>query len=137
MPPRLTADTRNAAERRDGLLPAARRFLVATFATLGAFRNFIVKNEEGAYEWKGGFAAVESAWRRLGAELVMTCQDTAETLPAHKMAVLLGRNRPLWNGLHKTVKEYLTRQDAEERTAELQAEIDRLRKITGGTTTGA
>jgi hypothetical protein len=60
---------------------------------------------------------------------VITCQDTAETLPEHKMAVLLGRNRPLWNGLHKIVKEYLTRQESEERTAELQAEIERLRKL--------
>jgi hypothetical protein len=109
----------------------------ATFATLAAFRNFVVKGDDGTYEWKGGFSAVETAWRKLGAELVMTCQDTAETLPAHKMAVLLGRNRPLWNGLHKTVKEYLTRQDAEEKTAELQAEIDRLRKLADGQPTPA
>jgi hypothetical protein len=107
----------------------------AAFATLAAFRNFVVKNEEGVYEWKGGFSAVESAWRKLGAELVITCQDTAETLQPHKMAVLLGRNRPLWNGLHKTVKEHLTRQEAEEATAALQAEIDRLRKLTEGQTT--
>lgn len=109
----------------------------ATFATLAAFRNFVVKGDDETYEWKGGFSAVETAWRKLGAELVMTCQDTAETLPAHKMAVLLGRNRPLWNGLHKTVKEYLTRQDAEEKTAELQAEIDRLRKLADGQPTRA
>jgi hypothetical protein len=50
-------------------------------------------------------------------------------MPEHKMAVLLGRNRPLWNGLHKIVKEYLTRQAAEIKTAEMQAEIDRLRKL--------
>lgn len=101
----------------------------ATFTILAAFRNFVVECEDGTYEWRGGFAAVERAWRKLGAELVVTCQDTAETLPEHKMAVLLGRNRPLWNGLHKIVKEYLTRQEAEEKTAELQAEIDRLRKL--------
>jgi hypothetical protein len=101
----------------------------ATFAIVAAFRNFVVKHEDGAWGWRGGFPAVERAWRKLGAELVMTCQDTAETLPAHKMAVLLGRNRPLWNGLHKIVKEYLTRQEVEEKTAELQAEIDRLRKL--------
>ncbi|HWB22233.1 MAG TPA: AIPR family protein [Gaiellaceae bacterium] len=109
----------------------------ATFAILAAFRNFIVLNESGQYEWKGGFAAVEKAWRKLGAELVITCQETAETLPEHKMAVLLGRNRPLWNGLHKIVREYLTRQDADERTAELQAEINRLKKLTETATGGA
>ncbi len=103
----------------------------ATFAVLGAFRNFVVVGDGGRYEWKGGFEAVEKAWRQLGSELVVTCQDVAETLPAHKMAVLLGRNRPLWNGLHKIVKEYLTRQDADRRTAEMQAEIDRLRKLAG------
>lgn len=101
----------------------------ATFAILASFRNFVVEGEDGTYGWNGGFEAVLRAWRTLGAELVITCQDTAETLPEHKMAVLLGRNRPLWNGLHKIVKEYLTRQEAEEKTAELQAEIDRLRKL--------
>jgi hypothetical protein len=104
----------------------------ATFAILAAFRNFVVLGEDGTYQWKGGFESVLRAWRKLGAELVITCQDTAETLPEHKMAVLLGRNRPLWNGLHKIVKEYLTRQEAEEKTAELQAEIDRLRKLADG-----
>jgi phage terminase Nu1 subunit (DNA packaging protein) len=62
------------------------------------------------------------------AELVVTCQETAVTLPEHKMAVLLGRNRPLWTVLHKTVREYLTRQEADIRTAELEAEIARLRE---------
>lgn len=103
----------------------------ATFAILAAFRNFVEEDADGNYQWKGGFEAVEKAWRKLGAELVITCQDTAETLPEHKMAVLLGRNRPLWNGLHKIVKEYLTRQDAAVTTAELQAEIERLRKLAG------
>jgi len=106
----------------------------ATFAIIAAFRNFVVADDDGTYQWKGGFEVVLRAWRKLGAELVITCQDTAETLPEHKMAVLLGRNRPLWNGLHKIVKEYLTRQQAEEKTAELQAEIDRLRKLAAGET---
>jgi hypothetical protein len=101
----------------------------ATFAILAAFRNFIVEGEDRKFEWKGSFAAVERAWKKLGAELVITCQETAETLPEHKMAVLLGRNRPLWNGLHKIVREHLTRQEAEENVAELQAEIERLRKL--------
>ena len=109
----------------------------ATFAILAAFRNFLARGEDGAYEWRGGFEAVERAWRKLGAELVITCQETAETLPEHKMAVLLGRNRPLWNALHKIVKEYLTRQDADQRTAELQAEIDRLRKAAEQASAGA
>jgi hypothetical protein len=99
----------------------------ATFATLAAFRNFLVKDEKGTWQWKGGFGAVEAAWRDLGAELVVTCQETAVSLPEHKMAVLLGRNRPLWTVLHKTVREYLTRQESELRTAELEAEIARLR----------
>jgi hypothetical protein len=103
----------------------------ATFAILASFRNFLVENEDGTFEWKGGIEAVERAWRLLGAELVISCQETAKTLPEHKMAVLLSRNRPLWTVLHKTVREYLTRQEADERTAELQAEIDRLRKLTG------
>jgi hypothetical protein len=34
--------------------------------------------------------------------------------------------------LHKTVKEYLTRQVADEKTAELQAEIERLLRLTKG-----
>lgn len=102
-----------------------------TFAILAAFRNFLVENEDGSIEWKGGIGAVERAWRALGAELVIACQETARTLPEHKMAVLLGRNRPLWSVLHKTVREYLTRQEADERTAELQAEIDRLKKLAG------
>jgi hypothetical protein len=101
----------------------------ATFAILAAFRNFIVKDENGKFEWKGGFEAVEKAWKKLGAELVITCQETAETLPEHKMAVLLGRNRPLWNSLHKIVREYLTRQDAEEQVAAYEAEIERLKKL--------
>jgi hypothetical protein len=109
----------------------------ATFAILAGFRNFIVEDEEGNLEWRGGFKAVEHAWRTLGAELVITCQETAETLPEHKMAVLLGRNRPLWNALHKIVKEHLTRQEADRRTAELQAEIDRLRKLHGDPETGS
>lgn len=99
----------------------------ATFAILAGFRNFLVKDDAGVWQWKGGFAAVETAWRDLGAELVVTCHETAVTLPEHKMAVLLGRNRPLWTVLHRTVREYLTRQDAEVRTAELEAEIARLR----------
>jgi hypothetical protein len=101
----------------------------ATFAVLAAFRSFVVEGEDGTYQWKGGFESVLRAWRELGGELVITCQDHAEQMPEHKMAVLLGRNRPLWNGLHKIVKEYLTRQAAEIKTAEMQAEIDRLRKL--------
>lgn len=99
----------------------------ATFAILAAFRNFLVKDDAGVWQWKGGFAAVETAWRDLGAELVVTCQETAVTLPEHKMAVLLGRNRPLWTVLHKTVREYLTRRESDLRTAELEAEIARLK----------
>jgi hypothetical protein len=102
----------------------------ATFAILAAFRNFLAKDENGVWQWKGGFEAVEKAWEDLGAELVVTCQETAVTLPEHKMAVLLGRNKPLWTVLHKTLREYLTRQDADTREAALQAEIDRLRKLT-------
>jgi hypothetical protein len=100
----------------------------ATFAILAAFRNFVVGNDDGTLEWKGGIEAVERGWRALGAELVIACQETARTLPEHKMAVLLGRNRPLWTVLHKTVREYLTRQQAKQRVDELEAEIKRLRK---------
>src|SRR5262249_41912992 len=96
-----------------------------------AFRNFLVKDDKGTWQWKGGFDAVKEAWRKLGAELVVTCHETAVTLPEHKMAVLLGRNRPLWTVLHKTVREYLTRQEAALRTAELEAEIARLREEAG------
>ncbi len=92
-------------------------------------------------QWKGGFESVTRAWKELGAELVITCQDHAEQMPEHKMAVLLGRNRPLWNGLHKIVREYLTRQESdqktsalEEKAAALQAEVDRLLKLSGGST---
>jgi hypothetical protein len=105
----------------------------ATFAVLAAFRSFIVEAEDGTYQWRGGFESVLRAWRELGGELVITCQDHAEQMPEHKMAVLLGRNRPLWNGLHKIVKEYLTRQAAEIKTAELEAEIARLRKLAAET----
>ncbi len=100
----------------------------ATFAILAAFRNFLAPDEHGVWQWKGGIEAVEAAWAALAAELVVTCHETAVTLPEHKMAVLLGRNRPLWTVLHKTVKEYLTRQEADIREAELEAEIARLRK---------
>lgn len=100
----------------------------ATFAILAAFRNFLVKDESGVWKWKGGFESVEAAWKELGAELVVTCQETAVTLPEHKMAVLLGRNRPLWTVLHRTLREYLTRKESDLRTAELEAEIARLRK---------
>ena len=105
----------------------------ATFAILAAFRNFLANDTDGNWEWKGGIGAVEAAWRDLGAELVVACQETAVTLPEHKMAVLLGRNRPLWTVLHKTVKEYLVRQEANQRTAELEAEIKRLRAAAGET----
>lgn len=100
----------------------------ATFAILAAFRNFLTQDEQGIWKWKGGIAAVEAAWKHLGSELVVTCQETAVTLPEHKMAVLLGRNRPLWTVLHKTVREYLVRQEADVRTRELEAEIARLRE---------
>jgi hypothetical protein len=100
----------------------------ATFAILAAFRNFLAPAEDGTYQWKGGIEAVERAWQELGAELVIACHETAVTLPEHKMAVLLGRNRPLWTVLHKTVREYLTRQESDLRTAELEAEIARLRQ---------
>lgn len=103
----------------------------ATFAILAAFRNFLVK-DDGVWKWNGGFESVEAAWRALGAELVVTCHETAVTLPEHKMAVLLGRNRPLWTVLHKTVREYLTRQESDLRTAELEAEIARLREEAAG-----
>jgi hypothetical protein len=109
----------------------------ATYAILAAFRNFVVVNDDGSVEWKGGFESVKRAWRALGAELVIACQETARTLPEHKMAVLLGRNRPLWTVLHKTVKEYLTRQEAEQRVDELQAEIERLKKMAGNVTPAA
>jgi hypothetical protein len=101
----------------------------ATFAILAAFRNFLGRDGDGVWQWKGGFGAVETAWNELGADLVVTCQETAITLPEHKMAVLLGRNRPLWTVLHRTVREYLTRQESDQRTAELEAEIARLRKV--------
>src|SRR5581483_5814773 len=58
----------------------------ATCAVLAAFRNFLAKGESGVWQWRGGFAAVEAAWHFLGAELVVTCQETAVTLPEHKMA---------------------------------------------------
>ena len=101
----------------------------ATFAILAAFRNFVERDEDGRPGWKGGFGAVELAWKELGAELVITCQETAETLPEHKMAVLLGRNRPMWNALHKIVREHLTRQESGQKTAILEAEIKRLQKL--------
>ncbi len=104
----------------------------ATFAILAAFRNFLTKDDQGAWKWKGGIEAVETAWQGLGAELVVTCQETAVTLPEHKMAVLLGRNRPLWTVLHRTVREYLTRQEADLRTRELEAEIARLKAAQAG-----
>jgi hypothetical protein len=50
----------------------------ATFAVLAAFRNFVIEGEDGKYEWKGGFEVVTRAWRELGGELVITCQDHAE-----------------------------------------------------------
>jgi AIPR protein len=109
----------------------------ATFAILAAFRNFLTLGEDGKYQWKGGVEAVEKAWQDLGAELVIACHETAVTLPEHKMAVLLGRNRPLWTVLHKTVREYLTRQESDQRTAELEAEIERLRKLTNETGSSA
>ena len=106
----------------------------ATFAILASFHNFIVKAEDGTYRSKGGFNAVLPHGARSEPNSSSRARTPARHSPSTRWRVLLGRNRRLWNGLHKIVKEYLTRRQAEEKTAELQAEIDRLRKLASETT---
>jgi hypothetical protein len=91
-----------------------------TFPILAAFRVFIAENKAGtAMEWDGGFPAVLEAWSDLGEEMMMSCVETSQSVQGNINAV--GKNRPLWRALHKTVKGYAS----EKENARLRAQLEK------------
>lgn len=86
-------------------LPGATRRLTkgAAFPILGAFRNFVEIDEpSGQAIWRGGFAKVLKAWKKLGPELV--AETHRATREIGRNPDTLGKNRQHWVSLHKTVR---------------------------------
>ncbi|WP_297010950.1 AIPR family protein [Thalassospira sp.] len=81
----------------------------AAYPILGAFRNFVVMNEQsGLAEWQGGFDNVLASWKALAPELV---QETKQAIRDIGNAPdSLGKNRNHWANLFKTVKLYVMQQ---------------------------
>lgn len=92
----------------------------ATFPILAAFRTFVAQiDPEGPMGWDGGFDAVLQAWDKLGEEMMQSCVETSQSFQGNINAV--GKNRPLWRSLHKTVKGYASELENARLRAELQA----------------
>jgi AIPR protein len=81
-----------------------------TFPILAAFRVFVMQNKaKTALEWDGGFPAVLDAWGDLGEEMMLSCVEVSQSVQGNINAV--GKNRPLWRSLHKTVKGYASERE--------------------------
>lgn len=97
----------------------------ATFATLAAFRVFVLPNgPKSVMRWDGGFSAVLSAWEKLGEEMMLSCAETSQSLGGPNNMNAVGKHRPLWRGLHKTAKGYA----AEIENRRLRAQLKRARQ---------
>ena len=73
----------------------------ALFPMLAAFRWMVREDAHGNAEWRGGFGAVESLWREVGAELMRETQGVSEDNGRKPNAI--GKSRNHWSGLHKSV----------------------------------
>jgi len=81
----------------------------ATYPILGAFRNFVVINEEtGLAEWQGGFENVLASWNELSTELVLETKQSIKDIGNAPHS--LGKNRNHWANLFKTVRLYVMQQ---------------------------
>jgi hypothetical protein len=88
------------------------------FPILAAFRVFVTENEaKTGLQWDGGFPAVLEAWEDLGEEMMLSCVEVSQSVQGNINAV--GKNRPLWRSLHKTVKGYAS----ERENARLRAQL--------------
>lgn len=92
----------------------------ATLPILAAFRTFVVQDDPSEpMLWDGGFEAVLDAWAELGGEMMQSCVETSQSFQGNINAV--GKNRPLWRELHKTVKGYASERENARLRAELEA----------------
>lgn len=97
----------------------------ATYATLAAFRVFVIPNATGkTMRWDGGFKAALQAWKDLGEELMVSCAETSQSLGGPNNLNATGKHRPLWRGLHKTVRGYA----AELENQRLRKQLDEAKK---------
>jgi hypothetical protein len=95
------------------------------FPILAAFRVFVRQNAaKSAMRWDGGFKAVTAAWEDLGEELMVSCVETSQSLGGVNNINAVGKNRPLWRALHKTVKGYA----AEMENARLREQLDQAKQ---------
>lgn len=75
----------------------------ATYPILNAFRNFVEIDEDtGEAYWRGGFAKVLKAWKKLGPDLV--AETYRATREIGRNPDTIGKNRQHWVSLHKTVR---------------------------------
>lgn len=93
----------------------------ATFASLAAFRVFVRNGANGTMKWDGGFKAVLDAWKILGEEMMVSCAETSQSLGGPNNMNAVGKNRPLWRGLHKTAKGHA----AELENRRLRAQLEK------------
>lgn len=92
----------------------------AALPILAAFRTFVAPNgPAGRMEWDGGFESVLEAWEDLGGEMMQSCVETSQSFQGNINAV--GKNRPLWRELHKTIKGYASERENARLRAELEA----------------
>ena len=81
----------------------------AAYPILGAFRNFVVINENtGVAEWRGGFEFVLESWRKLAPELVAEIKQAIKDIGNSPDS--LGKNRNHWANLFKTVRLHVMQQ---------------------------
>jgi len=81
----------------------------AAYPILGAFRNFVViNNETGIAEWLGGFESVMAAWEELSPELVAETKQSIKDIGNAPDS--LGKNRNHWANLFKTVRLFVMQQ---------------------------
>ena len=90
-------------------LPSSRYRLTkgACYPMLAAFRNMVMKDDDGDAKWRGGFKSVLRLWREAGPELVKETVNAIEDIgrtPDH-----LGKNRKHWDGLHVKLQNRLLR----------------------------
>lgn len=73
----------------------------ALYPLLASFRWMVEQSSDGAYQWRGGFAAVERRWNDAAAELVRKTFERSKELGGNANAI--GKSRTHWDTLHQTV----------------------------------
>lgn len=73
----------------------------ATYPIFAAFRNYITKDKDGKFQWKGGFERVLGVWKQLGPTLVQTTIDLKKDIGTSPDQI--AKHKPIWKAHYDTV----------------------------------